>query len=195
MVGTSKCTMKTIFTEKDKNCCNEKFVSVSDDNEFQLIHTLYCFSLFLFVTLSVFIALKHSTLNVSYLRKKNNNNLTKKNRNLKESHRFFDCVSPFQLNSVWTTLSIAFPVTTVHSISIWVCSSLVVLLFLSIFLSLTRSSDRFFYLLFFRFVFLFHARCALFRVSISMVQSRFMYGCSFVYVSFLSLSLFYFYDI
>lgn len=191
LVETSKCTMKTIFTRKDKNCCNEKFVSVSNDNEFQLIHTLYCFSLFLFVMLSVFIALKHSTLNVSYLKKKNrsnnnNINLKKKSRNLKESHRFFNCISQFQLNSVWTTLSIAFLVITAT-----------LDLYLGLFLFGNFSFFRVFssrsfarsLVIFLRFVFLFHARAVpLLRVSLSQWFSRVL--CMYVR---LSIRRFYFY--
>lgn len=51
---TSKSAMKTISTREDKNCCNEKFVSVCDDNEFQLIHTLCCLSLSLCYAISFY---------------------------------------------------------------------------------------------------------------------------------------------
>lgn len=100
-------------TRADKNCCNEKFVSVSDDNEFQLIHTLCCLSLSLFVMLSVFIALKHSTLNVSYLKQQQRRG---KKPNSNESHRFFNRVSQFSnSNSIQSGLFLSLPFS-------WLCA-------------------------------------------------------------------------
>lgn len=127
-------------TRADKNCCNEKFVSVSDDNEFQLIHTLCCLSLSLFVMLSVFIALKHSTLNVSYLKQQQRRG--KKTEFERITPLFQSCFSILELDSVWTLFVASF-LLAVRSISISVVSFFLTIFFCSL-LPLSRFCLLFF---------------------------------------------------